>query len=56
MPVGAGTTYYLNLRLDSTQVPGSSQIAWPGPIFEGGGELQLIIDDRASAEGSRSAW
>jgi hypothetical protein len=22
--------------------------AWPGPIFEGGGELQLIVDDRAS--------
>ena len=24
--------------------------AWPGPIFEGGGELQLIIDDRATEE------
>lgn len=23
--------------------------AWPGPIFEGKGELQLIIDERASA-------
>ena len=23
---------------------------WPGPVFEGGGELQMIIDDRASAE------
>ncbi len=24
--------------------------AWPGPIFEGKGELQLIIDDRTSSE------
>jgi hypothetical protein len=23
-------------------------IAWPGPIHEGGGEVQLVIDDRAS--------
>ncbi len=22
--------------------------AWPGPIFEGGGEMQVIIDERAS--------
>jgi hypothetical protein len=24
--------------------------AWPGPIFEGNGELQLVIDQRASGE------
>lgn len=24
--------------------------AWPGPIFEGGGELQVIIDERANSE------
>jgi hypothetical protein len=24
--------------------------AWPGPIFKGGGELQVIIDERANAE------
>ncbi len=24
--------------------------AWPGPVFEGGGELQLIIDDRTSED------
>lgn len=24
--------------------------AWPGPIFEGGGEMQIIIDESASAE------
>ena len=24
--------------------------AWPGPIFEGGGEMQIIIDDRVGAE------
>jgi hypothetical protein len=24
--------------------------AWPGPVFEGGGEMQAIIDERANAE------
>ena len=24
--------------------------AWPGPVFEGGGETQMIIDDRCSEE------
>jgi len=24
--------------------------AWPGPIFKGGGELQIIIDERADAD------
>lgn len=24
--------------------------AWPGPVFEGGGEMQMIIDDRCSDE------
>jgi len=23
--------------------------SWPGPVFEGGGEMQIIIDDRCSA-------
>lgn len=36
--------------VDLRGVVAAAVFAWPGPIFEGGGELQLIVDDRASAE------
>jgi len=28
--------------------------SWPGPVFEGGGQLQMVIDDRASVEQRRA--
>jgi len=28
--------------------------AWPGPVFEGGGEMQMIIDDRCSEAQARA--
>jgi hypothetical protein len=34
--------------VDLQGVVAAAIFAWPGPIFEGGGELQLIVDDRAS--------
>jgi hypothetical protein len=36
--------------VDLKGVVAAAVFAWPGPIFEGGGELQLIVDDRASEE------
>lgn len=36
--------------VDLAGVVSAAIFAWPGPIFEGGGEMQLIIDDRASEE------
>ncbi len=36
--------------VDLQGVVAAAIFAWPGPIFEGGGELQLIVDDRASDE------
>jgi hypothetical protein len=36
--------------VDLAGVTAALVYAWPGPVFEGGGELQLVIDDRASVE------
>jgi len=36
--------------VDLKGVVSAAFFAWPGPIFEGKGELQLVIDDRASKE------
>ena len=36
--------------VDLRGVVAAAIFAWPGPIFEGGGELQLVVDDRASEE------
>jgi hypothetical protein len=38
--------HFGEVRLDG--VTWAQLIAWPGPIREGGGEVQLVIDDRAS--------
>ncbi len=38
--------HFGEIRLDS--VIWAQLIAWPGPIHEGGGEVQPVIDDRAS--------
>lgn len=40
--------------VDLKGVVAAAIFAWPGPIFEGGGEMQLVIDDRAS-EAQRKA-
>lgn len=36
--------------VDLRGVVAAAIFAWPGPIFEGKGEMQLVIDDRASEE------
>jgi hypothetical protein len=40
--------HFGNLRLDGLHV--ALLYAWPGPIFDGNGEMQAIVDERASAE------
>ena len=40
------TGHFGDVRLDG--VIWAQLIAWPGPIHEGGGEVQPILDDRAS--------
>jgi hypothetical protein len=44
--------HFGDLKLDGLNV--ALVYAWPGPIFEGNGEIQAIIDDRAS-EAQRTA-
>jgi hypothetical protein len=36
--------------VDLRGVVAAAIFAWPGPIFEGKGEMQLVIDDRATEE------
>jgi hypothetical protein len=36
--------------VDLKGVVAAALFAWPGPIFEGKGQMQLVIDDRASEE------
>jgi len=36
--------------VDLSGVVAAALFSWPGPIFEGKGEMQLVIDDRASEE------
>jgi hypothetical protein len=36
--------------VDLQGVVAAAFFAWPGPVFEGKGEMQLVIDDRASEE------
>lgn len=44
--------YFGDVRLDGLHA--AMLFAWPGPIFEGKGEMQLIIEERADA-GQRDA-
>ena len=39
--------HFGDVRLDGLKI--ALLYAWPGPIFEGKGEMQVIIDDRADA-------
>lgn len=41
-------------RLDLSGLKVAMLYAWPGPIFEGKGELQAIIEDRANPEQRRA--
>lgn len=36
--------------VDLSGLRGAILYAWPGPIFEGGGEMQVIIDERADSD------
>jgi hypothetical protein len=40
--------------VDLEGVVAAAIFAWPGPVFEGKGQMQLIIDDRASEEQRRA--
>ena len=40
--------YFGAVRLDGLKA--AAVYAWPGPVFEGNGEMQAIIDERATAE------
>lgn len=40
--------YFGNVKLDGLKV--ALLYAWPGPVFEGKGEMQVITDESASAE------
>jgi len=42
------TGHFGDIRLDGLRI--ALLYAWPGPIFEGGGELQAVIDERAAAD------
>jgi hypothetical protein len=39
--------HFADVRLDGLKA--AVFYAWPGPIFEGGGELQVVIDEQADA-------
>ncbi|MGH8679306.1 MAG: DUF1326 domain-containing protein, partial [Burkholderiales bacterium] len=39
--------HFADVRLDGLTL--AMLYAWPGPVFEGKGELQVIIDERANA-------
>ena len=40
--------HFGNVKLDGTQA--AITYAWPGPVFEGKGVMQLIIDERANTQ------
>lgn len=40
--------YFGDIRLDGLRVAGSYR--WPGPVHEGGGTYQVIVDERATEE------
>jgi hypothetical protein len=44
--------HYGDVKLDGLRAAGVYK--WPGPIHEGGGHMQLIIDERASADQRRA--